>query len=335
MASKYRFSLDRSSKKYICPACNHKRFVRYLDSQTDELLPQHFGRCDREAKCGYHSKPRQQTKLKRIKKDAFFSFQNSPIDVFIPNEVLAKTFKNYDRNVFVKNLFHRLEYPFPGKFVKEVIHLYQLGTISNGYRKGAITFPYIDRKGNVRTIQVSLFDEENHRKKNDFLHSILEKYYDRNSKPKPGWLKMYLKNDKKVSCLFGEHLLDKYPSHTVCLVEAPKTAIIASLYFGLPCESNLLWLAVYNLSSLNYNKCKVLEHRRVVLFPDLSEDGKSFKLWKNKADELQIKIPSTTFEVSNLLEQLATEESKKNGEDIADFLIKLDWRNFRKSELET
>jgi hypothetical protein len=55
-------------------------------------------------------------------------------------------------------------------------------------------------------------------------------------------------------------LLSLYPNNPIALVEAPKTAIYGSLYFGVPRTSKeMLWLAVYNLSSLTYKKLKVLE----------------------------------------------------------------------------
>ena len=114
------------------------------------------------------------------------------------------------------------------------------------------------------------------------------------------------------------------------MVEAPKTAVYCSLHFGFPTQpENLLWMAVYNLSSLNFDKCKELQGKDVYLFPDLSKDGKAFELWSNKAKELCNLIPGTRFEVSDLLETLAPNELKEKGADIADVLIKQDWRNFK------
>ena len=189
------------------------------------------------------------------------------------------------------------------------------------------TFPFIDIKNNVRAIQVKQFNEQNHTTGTNLLHSIIEKYHTRNNKPLPEWLEAYNKNETKVSCLFGEQLLSKYPYNPVALVEAPKTAIYGTLYFGFPEQpTNLLWLAVYNLSSLNLNKSKALKGRNVYLFPDLSKDGKAFELWSNKATEIQKQLQGTYFHVSDLLEQLALEQEK----DIADYLIKQDWRLFRK-----
>lgn len=52
-----KFSLDTSSKKFICPNCNKKRFVRYLDTNTSNYLADEYGRCDRETNCNYHKAP--------------------------------------------------------------------------------------------------------------------------------------------------------------------------------------------------------------------------------------------------------------------------------------
>jgi hypothetical protein len=53
----FRYSLDKSSKKHICPNCNKKTFVFYLDSETGEYLPTDYGKCDREQNCNYHKAP--------------------------------------------------------------------------------------------------------------------------------------------------------------------------------------------------------------------------------------------------------------------------------------
>jgi hypothetical protein len=54
----FRFKLDPSPRKHICPACNRKRFVRYIDIPTGEYHPDTTkGRCDAESSCGYMSAP--------------------------------------------------------------------------------------------------------------------------------------------------------------------------------------------------------------------------------------------------------------------------------------
>jgi len=347
MNTEYRYIFEKGSKKHHCPECTKKRFVRYIDNETGNYLPEQYGRCDRESKCCYFLNPYQDgyakaiwpqeqgnmsdwkpTKVKKVKK---VNVQNKSF--FYPLEILYRTRTGYEQNTFVQNLLQRVPFPFEVQDLEKVISLYHLGTVQNGYRSGANTFPFIDVGGNVRAVQVKQFNEQNHTTGTDFLHSIIEKHHTHNNKPLPEWMKAYNKNDSKVSCLFGEHLLSKYPYNPIALVEAPKTAIYGTLYFGFPEQPiNLLWLAVYNLSSLNLNKCKALKGRNVYLFPDLSKDGKAFELWSSKATEIQKRLQGTHFHVSDLLERYATEQDKEEGRDIADYLTEQDWRLFRKQD---
>lgn len=343
MTSTYRFTLEKGSKKHYCPTCNKKRFVRYVDTDTGDYLPQPYGKCDRIINCGADFNPYKDGFIKLLNKETTqtkYTYNYNDFKVkqclinqnfFIPEAVLNYTLKGYSENIFINNLFSNINYPFNKTDIEKIISMYYLGTINKGFRKGAITFPFIDYNKNIRAIQVKQFDINNHTVSTGFLHSMLEKEYLKQNKPKPDWLENYLSNETKVSCLFGEHLLSQYTFNTVALVEAPKTALYGNLYFGFPDNSkNLLWLAVYNLSSLNVMKCKALKGRKVVLFPDLSKESKAFELWKNKAELLNKEIQGSTFLVSNLLEEIATEEDKSKGKDIADFLIQNDWRLFRK-----
>jgi hypothetical protein len=346
MSSDHRYIFEKGSKKHICPECNKRRFVRYIDTETGDYLPDQYGRCDRESKCSYHLNPYLDGYAKAIKeqeKGNRSEFPNNwkttrktvipkpaPKPVFIPVEVFRRTRAGYEQNLFIQNLLTRIAFPFEVKDIEKVISFYHLGTVQNGYRAGAITFPFIDVKGNVRAIQVKQFNEANHTTGTDFLHSIIEKLHTRNNQPLPEWLEGYNKNEIKVSCLFGEHLLSKYPHNPVALVEAPKTAVYGTLYFGFPDQpQNLLWLAVYNLSSLNLTKCQALKGRNVYLFPDLSKDGKAFELWSRKAKDIQSQLPGSYFKVADFLELLAPYSDKENGNDLADYLITKDWRLFR------
>lgn len=347
----HRYSLEKGSKKHHCPNCNKKTFVLYIDTETGDYLPELYGRCDRESKCSYHRNPyldgyakmiwEQEQKVTGVTKvtvlkQKYFRTQPkpqpTPEPVFFDFETFKQTLEpeRYEKNTFIQNLFYRVQFPFEVDEVTKVIQLYRLGTVANGYRSGAITFPFIDIKGNVRAVQVKQFDEQNHTTGTDFLHSIIEKHHTRNNKPLPEWLEAYTKQDKRITCLFGEHLLSKYPNAKVYLFEAPKTAIYATLYFGFPEQSNTICLAVYNKSSFSFDKLKVLQGRFVYVFPDLSKDGNTFREWETKAKGYESRLPGTRFIFSDLLEQLAPERDKDQGNDLADYLIQLDWRLFRK-----
>lgn len=336
----YRYEFDKN-QKHICPQCGQKTLVGYIDTRTGEPLSDEFGRCDREVNCQYFRHPYGKGNLQTKRNTEKINIvKTKPLKdpVFVPRGVLLDTLQNYDSNTFMENLLSNIPYPFDITDINKVVGLYYVGTIDLGagqrvgsHRGYATTLPYIDRRGNVRAIQAKQFDSKNHTVSTNFVHAILRGQYARAQNQCPQWIKEYQDNDTKVSCLFGEHLLDKYPRNPIALVEAPKTAIYGALYFGFPDNpANMLWLAVYNLSSLNLNKCKELAGRDVYLFPDLSKDGKAFDLWSKKAKQLEIQIPRSRFTVSDLLEKNASEEERKNGTDLADFLITKDWRLFRK-----
>ena len=347
MDTGHRYTLEKGSRKHRCPDCGKKTFVRYRDSQTGDYLPEQYGRCDREIKCSYHLNPYKDGYSKAvwqqesgesaggwISPKKYQKVPPKPVPLkepaYIPKDVLQQTLQGYEQNVFLQNLLSRVPFPIDKTDVETVTALYYLGTVCNGYRAGAITFPFIDSVGNVRAVQVKQFDETNHTTGTDFLHSIIEKYHQRRGEPLPDWVQAYSRNELKVSCLFGEHLLLKYTLNPIALVEAPKNAIYGTLYFGFPQQpENLLWLAVYNLSSLNFEKCRALQGRDVYLFPDLSKHGAAFQLWSRKAKELSERMPGTQFEVSDLLETLAPAELREKGADIADVLIGLDWKQVR------
>ena len=333
MENQFIFQLLKGSSKTMCPNCNKKTFVQYENTITNELLPELFGRCDREVNCAYHLNPykenyNQGLEIVTSKK----VYKKQQIKTYIPLEILLKLREKgrLIQNVFLQNLINKVPFPFDINDIEEVNLLYSLGTIIKGEYSGAITFPFIDFKRRVHAIQVKKFDENNNTINTNFIHKVVAKEFFKNNMTLPTWIDQYDKNEKKVSCLFGEHLIDKYPENPIALVEAPKTAIYGTLYFGFPkYRKNLLWLAVYNLSSLNYEKCKILEGRNIYLFPDLSKDGSAFELWHNKAKELQSKIKGTRFIISDLLEKNASYIDRLNGNDLADFLIKQDWRKFR------
>ena len=350
MTTKHRFNLEKGSNKHVCPNCQKKTFVLYIDANTGEFLPQQYGRCDRESKCLFHLNPYLDGYAKAIQEaeqgNSSESIRNwkpqqpiaikpqpTPEPVFFDFNTFKQTLEpqRYEKNTFIQNLFHNVKFPFEVDEVTKVVQLYRLGTVASGYRTGANTFPFIDINQNVRAIQVKQFDQYNHATSTDFLHSIIEKHHKRNNQPLPVWLQAYIEQEKRVSCLFGEHLLSKYPSNPVALVEAPKTAVYCTLYFGFPdSPESLIWLAVYNKSSFSFDKLKVLNGRFVYVFPDLSENQNTFNEWQTKAKEYEKRLKGTHFVFSDLLEQLAPESDKSKGNDIADYLIEQDWRLFRK-----
>jgi hypothetical protein len=177
------------------------------------------------------------------------------------------------------------------------------------------------------------FSNTNNTIETTFLHRVMMNNLKKEGKQIPEWLIEYDKQEKKVDCLFGEHLLKQYPNNPIGLVEAPKSAIYCTLYFGIPrAPEDILWLAVFNKSTFKIDRLKALEGRRVFVFPDLSKDGSTFNDWKKEAQSSEREMRGTKFYISDLLESKASESQRLDGADIADILIQHDWRNFRKQE---
>ena len=199
--NEHRYILEETSKKFDCPDCGKKRFVRYIDTVTGDYLPGQYGRCDREIECSYLLNPYKDGYAKMIwEQEKGINSGNreqskqphrekptpKPKPVFIPVEVLQQTLKGYEQNVFIQNLLSRISFPVEPEDIEKIITLYYLGTVCNGYLKGAVMFPFIDKSGNVRTIQVKQFDQANHTTGTDFLHSMIEKHHKERKQPLPG-----------------------------------------------------------------------------------------------------------------------------------------------------
>jgi len=220
---------------------------------------------------------------------------------FIPVELFKNSLKNYEANNFVKFLVDL----FGIEITKKLIETYFIGT--SKHWNGATVFWQIDTIGKIRTGKIMLYNPTTGKRiKEPFNHIY--------------WVHKVIKQPEfeLKQCLFGEHLLQN-KTKPVAIVESEKTAIIASVYL-----SQFIWLAVGSLNNLNAEKCSVLKGRTVALFPDL----KGFEQWSNKVKELSSRNFGIIFTVSDLLERKATEAEKKQGLDLADYLIKFDYRNF-------
>jgi hypothetical protein len=109
----YQYILEKGSKKHICPGCGKKSLVRYLNSEDNNYLPEQYGRCDRESKCGYNSNPyndgytnwnseRRDYNDVRQKQYARARVAITPTPVYIPAEVFSKTLKTISKTILYK-----------------------------------------------------------------------------------------------------------------------------------------------------------------------------------------------------------------------------------------
>ncbi len=293
------------SSRYTCPQCGAaRRFKRYIDMQTNQPLSPHVGRCDRADKCGYHYTPRQyfaanptlrQTPIIRPIKPEWLRLHST-----ISYSLVEQTLCRYDENAFVLYLYDLFEYDPDAR--QRVIADYKIGT--SRHWPNSTIFWQIDINGQVRTGKIMLYHVEDCKRVKYPYNHIAWVHKVKPTNAQPDFL---LKQ-----CLFGEHLLNKYPDKMVALVESEKTAIVAAGHMP-----EYVWLAAGSLQGLNADKCKVLKGRNVMLFPDLDGMDK----WQAKCTELSAKMPTTNFKVSTYLHQYTIRQFSYPGFDLADFFI--------------
>jgi len=302
--SEYRYILQPytgRNSRFTCPKCDKtNQLTRYIDSETGEALANNVGKCNRIDKCGYHYSPKQyflDNGIKPERTEVFSKQLQSPIKPtsYIDTEIFQRTLKNYDKN----NLLIYLSSFFDVKQINQLANMYNIGT-SSRWNGGTTIFWEVDINGMVRTGKLIKYSNDGHRikGKNNWVHSVLN-----------------IKNFNLKQCLFGEHLINKFPDKDIAIVESEKTAIIASIF-----QPSLIWLASGGAEGINTEKVKPLEGRNVILFPDTSMDSRIYQKWNEKAKQFG-------FEVSDYLEHYTNEEQKANGLDIADFLLKKDIAN--------
>ncbi len=314
--------------RYRCPSCQQrdKTFSLYIDTETGEHIHATVGRCNRESNCGYHYTPKQYFQDNNISFDAPQPKAYKPRPVtpqpksvsFIPVEVFKASLnpKAFETNHFVQFLINL----FGVELASQLVSCYFIAT--SKHWNGATVFWQIDTQGKVRTGKIIQYEIIN----SDV--SVIGKDCKRvkTNKPPVYWVHTALKTTDFKQCFFGEHRLNERHKDgklkPVAIVESEKTAIIASVY--LP---QFIWLAAGSKDGLNAEKCSILKGRTVTLFPDLN----GFEKWSNKAKELS---HLAIFTVSDLLERKATEAERKQGFDLADYLIKYDYKAFALPEPE-
>ena len=122
----------------------------------------------------------------------------------------------------------------------------------------------------------------------------------------------------------------QYKNNPIAIVEAPKTALICTLYYGFPDNPfNTIWLSATMLNGLSEDKFKAIQNRKVTLYPDLFKDKIAYNEWNKKAELLRKLYPNIQISVSDYLEKVATTEQRNKGYDLADFLINHNWQLFR------
>lgn len=306
--SQYRFTLEpyiSQKNRFECPSCGKKHsFTRYIDLDKKEYISTKVGKCNREQKCGYHLTPKdffqsqtsfaidhshQNTTINPavLKQVAFRAKRNALPISFIDKELFRRSFEELSPNNFL--IF--LESVLGNAAIAEVKERYRIGTSKKW--KGATVFWQMDEKSRVRTGKMMLYNKLTGKKKKvNWVHSVLK-----------------LQNFNLKQCLFGLHLLNLDKQKAIALVESEKTAVVASIAFP-----EFIWMATGGLMNLKRDMIKPLANRKVILFPDAG----CYNTWNEKVANLPTNIQ---YLISDLVENQSTAEEKREGWDIADYLI--------------
>lgn len=261
--TEFKYSLDKSSKKFVCPSCGKRRFVRYLNQISNEYLDEAYGRCDRETNCGHHNNPKKNECIAIVNIEKI-----NLIPDFIDPILVKQSLNKYYSNNFTKFLYKH----FSKEEVENCIAKYNIGT--SKHWQGATIFWQINQTQKVHTGKIILFDENTGKRvKIPFPHI--------------NWVHKKISKDKYnlKQCLFGLHQLKssiamvlQHNCNTIAIVESEKTAIIMSLFIP-----EYLWMATGSKQNLKLQLLEPIKKENIVVYPDKGE----FEDWNKKVIELQ------------------------------------------------
>jgi len=282
----YRYNLEKGSKKFNCPQCHKKTFVRFIDNETGDYLSHEFGRCDRENKCAYFSTPKGEYKNTYVVK-----YIPPPATSYHDYNLVTKSGCNFNQN----NLIQFLKTIFTENEVKDVISKYLIGT--SKHLIGGTIFWQIDNQENVRHGKVMLYDAiTGKRKKTDegkaFINSVRSI--------------LKLKDFNLKQCLFGLHLINESETQTIAIVEAEKTAIIMNIS-----KPEYKWLSTGSVQGFKYDMMKPIKNYKIIAFPDKCE----YFTWQSKAIELN------KFGFNITVSQWLESTNYPDGTDLADVYL--------------
>lgn len=301
---RYQIGLDKTSRKFNCPSCGKKRFVRYFNFTQKEYFPSEFGRCDREVKCGYFLKIGEYFKSNPNLKGYTTTKPPNKKDkkpTYLDVSIMHRFNRDYRSNNFIKFLASI----FTREQVRSIINAYPIGTINTWpwQGAGATVFWQIDDSNRLRSGKYIHYNAKTGKRA-----EIISWYH----------IKAKLRNFNLSQCLFGLHLINTNLYSPISIVESEKTACIMSII-----APDTIWMATGSKNNVGDGMFEPIFHRDIILYPDvdIAKNGKdnSFEHWSKRAE--QLKRQGYNIEVSDLLERKATQKQKENGDDIADFFI--------------
>lgn len=282
----YRYSLDRSSKKFICPSCGKKTFVKYVDNTSNSYLDNQYGRCDRENKCKAHFRPYGNNKI-----DILQALKPKTPPSYHSLELVEKSVLDKSQNNFIDFLRQK----FPVNDANKAITNYFLGTSRR--HQHATIFWQIDKDENVHAGKIMLYDKETGKRKK----SAKGKSY-------INWVHKIktIGQFNLEQCLFGLHLTNDISEKCVALVESEKTAVIMSIF-----KPQYIWLATGSKHGFKEEMLQPIKEFKIVAFPDKGE----YLDWKKTA----LTLNAMGFNI--VMDEWLNSKEYKKGTDLADIYI--------------
>ena len=224
------------------------------------------------------------------------SVANKPIK-YLPFDLMEKSVLQHDKC----SLYSFLKSKFRQDIASKLCVDYLIGTSSIG----DTVFWQVDIDGNVRQAKIMKYDPLTGRRNKETGATFVGRK-----------ILNYQEDINLQQCFFGEFLLSMDLKKPIALIESEKSAVIASIYYP-----QFIWIATGGKNGAGWTErkvCKVLAGRNVILFPDLG----AYDSWKEKG-ALMAAVAGCKLIISDILEINASEEDKKLGLDLADFLLTL------------
>ena len=192
-----------------------------------------------------------------------------------------------------------LQHVFDKEKVRYVAEMYGIGC----FGIDDTMFPVMDADLNVHNIKIQHYDT------NPLSSGFFHKDHG-----KAWWYgKKYMEThpDKgdtfcDVQCYFGEHLISRYPSAIIVLVESPKNAILGTCLWP-----QYLWVAAGNKNMLTRPRLQCLRGRSVIVMPDADAEQE----WRTILDGMR---DIATFVFSSMIPSFRDMGSKC---DIGDWVV--------------
>ena len=292
MNKSYKYALEKGSKKFLCPKCEQKTFVKYINQETGEYLSETIGRCDRETNCGHHNIPNNEF----IKAEEYNSFVK-PIQETSYHEECEVNLMYHSNTAnhfieFLSSIFETNE-------VERIKDIFKISTST--IIEGSTVFWQIDEKNLIHAGKVMLYNKNTGKR----FKSI-------NNTPVISWMhKINKRKDFNLNqCLFGLHQLQNRnnQNQTIGIVESEKTAVLITIMYP-----DNIWMATGSKHGFKESMLLAIKDFKIIAFPDKSE----YNDWSSKA----LKLNSIGFNITinNWLE----ETDYDIGADLADVIIDL------------